>query len=539
MKSLKFLISVLLVPILLILLNCCMGKNGEKGKNHGDKKDNFYIGWSIADITPDRPVIVSGQMNLRISEGVLDSISATALALESGTGPSSKKAILISCDLIGISDGLRDNVRNLLKESLPELSPEQVFLNATHTHTAPACNSENDIKSSYGIEIDALTPSECEKYIAERVAKAAEQAWKNRKPGGISFGLGQAVVGHNRIQTDFSGKSTMYGNTNKAEFSHIEGYEDHSVNLLYTWDKKGKLTGVVINIACPSQVTEDLYKISADYWHETRMELSKRLGKGIYILPQCSAAGDQSPHILVGAKAEERMRRLMLPDSVETGRKSIGQRIQIAQRISDAVTSVLPYMKNSIEWNPVFDHKSEVVNLPNRNRIGRGSVPKPTDVKNSLKEAEKLKKQYEQLLLEIKENPKIMEKPRWYAKVAQVYSNMRRAFRAAGRNDSARPRPDNPVGEQSKMPVEVHVLRLGDMVIATNPFELYLDYGIRIKACSPAVQTFIVQLTGDDIYLPTTRSDAGGAYGSANTRIGPEGGQELVEKTLELINNVW
>jgi len=46
------------------------------------------------------------------------------------------------------------------------------------------------------------------------------------------------------------------------------------------------------------------------------------------------------------------------------------------------------------------------------------------------------------------------------------------------------------------MPVEVHVIRLGDMAIASNRFELYLDFGIRIKARCPAVQTFVVQLAG-------------------------------------------
>lgn len=91
------------------------------------------------------------------------------------------------------------------------------------------------------------------------------------------------------------------------------------------------------------------------------------------------------------------------------------------------------------------------------------------------------------------------------------------------------------------MPVEVHVVRIGDVVIATNPFELYLDYGIRMKVHSPAIQTFLVQLSGSGTYIPTSRSVAGGAYGAvpASTLIGPEGGQELVENTLDLINSVW
>ena len=35
---------------------------------------------------------------------------------------------------------------------------------------------------------------------------------------------------------------------------------------------------------------------------------------------------------------------------------------------------------------------------------------------------------------------------------------------------------------------------IGDLGIVTNPFELFLDYALRIKARSPAPQTAVVQL---------------------------------------------
>ncbi|MCE5345346.1 MAG: hypothetical protein LLG13_03510 [Bacteroidales bacterium] len=535
MKSLRIQISILVGFCLLTLFfNCCTGNKGAKGGSKEDKTGSFYIGWASVDITPDKPVLVAGQFPARVSEGVLDPITATALAIESGAEPSSEKVIMISCDLVSISDGtrneydenLRDNVRNLLKESLPELKPEQVILNATHTHTAPYCSSEKDSKNIYGVELDAMSPYDCQKYISERIAKAAEQAWKSRKPGGISFGLGQAVVGHNRLAVDLSGKSVMYGKTNTPEFGNLEGCEDHSVNLLYTWDKNKKLTGVVINLAASSQVTEGLYQISADYWHETRLEIRNRLGKDIYILPQCSAAGDQSPHIMIGEKGEERMQRLMFPDSIKTGDRTIGLRKQIAIRIADAVTSVFPYMKNNIEWNPYFVHRMEKIEL-SRRLVG------VEDVNNALKEGEEFKKQYEKQLQEIKDNPAIKDKPRWYTNITSTYTKMRRGYSVKDRYELEKKQP--------KMPIEVHVLRIGDIVIATNPFELYLDYGMRIKGRSPAVQTFLVQLTGSGSYLPPSRSITGGSYGSvpASTLMGPEGGQELVEKTLEMINTVW
>ena len=100
----------------------------------------------------------------------------------------------------------------------------------------------------FGPEKDVLpegvmTAKEYMDFHKSRIADAVIEAWKNRKPGGISFGLGTAVVGHNRRATYFAedssrsagavvnGFTKMYGNTNDPKFSHIEGYEDHYVGF--------------------------------------------------------------------------------------------------------------------------------------------------------------------------------------------------------------------------------------------------------------------------------------------------------------------
>ena len=89
-------------------------------------------------------------------------------------------------------------------------------------------------------------------------------------------------------------------------------------------------------------------------------------------------------------------------------------------------------------------------------------------------------------------------------------------------------------------PAEVHILRLGDVSMASNPFELFLDYGIRIKARSKAVLTMLVQLAGQDCgYLPTERATKAGGYSAENYLVGPEGGQVLVEETVKQINALF
>lgn len=344
----------------------------------------------------------------------------------------------------------------------------------------------------------------------------------------MSFGLAHAVIGHNRLTSYYDGSSRMYGATDRADFSHIEGFEDHSLELLYTWDAERQVTGVVINAAVPSQVSGGA-RITADFWHETRNELSRRLGDDLFVLPQCAAAGDQSPRVMINRRAEARMERL-------SGR---GRRQQIAVRIADAVTSILPTMEAHIDWSPVLAHRMKHVPL-SRRMLSEADIREPRATHHrpqheSVEQAfERLLAEYLKLRQEIEENPELKEKSGWFNNVTGIYWRLGRASRVLDRYELQQTEP--------KLPVEVHVVRLGDMAIVTNPFELYLDFGMQLTARSRAVQTFVVQLAGGGFgYLPTQRSVEGGAYGAIpeSTAIGPEGGRELVEATLELIESLW
>jgi hypothetical protein len=499
---------------------------GENGMTE-DRESRLLIGWASRDVTPGRPVLLLGQFHARVSEGVMDPITVTALALESiRDGHSVGQAIMASLDCGFISDDLLVAVRKLLREKLPEVDPQSVCLNATHTHTAPD-NRADDPQSIGSLppcdglrakDLGVMENSEYLSFAAARIAEAVTNAWQNRAPGGIRFGLGHAVVGHNRRVSYFSGETRTYGKTDDPEFSHIEGGEDHSVNLLCTWNQERKLTGVVVNVACPSQVSEGLFQVSADYWHDTRMELRRRLGDKLFVLPQCSAAGDQSPHVQVGKAAEERMLRL-------AGRT---QRQDIAVRIADAATGIIPLIEKEIVWNPPFAHRAETLDLPAR-------MLSEKDVSEALAEAEKFRVRYEALKKDLETHPERMRKSRWYTEITAAYCGMLW--------NQGVERRFNGQKTQKSTPVEIHVLRLGQMVFATNPYEYYLDYGMQIKARSKATQTFVVQLAsgGAVSYLPTERATAGRSYGAlpASTLIGPEGGRLLAQRTVELINGFW
>ena len=89
--------------------------------------------------------------------------------------------------------------------------------------------------------------------------------------------------------------------------------------------------------------------------------------------------------------------------------------------------------------------------------------------------------------------------------------------------------------------MEMHVVRIGGAVVCTNAFELFTEFGIRIKARSKAEQTFVVQLVGPGGYIPTARAVAGGHYSAIvhSNLVGPEGGQMLVDETVKAIDGLW
>ena len=91
------------------------------------------------------------------------------------------------------------------------------------------------------------------------------------------------------------------------------------------------------------------------------------------------------------------------------------------------------------------------------------------------------------------------------------------------------------------LPMESHIIRLGDVAFATNRFELFLDFGLRIKARSKALQTFVIQLAGEGSYLPTQKAVDAKSYGAGapDNLVGPEGGQALVEEQLKTINGLF
>lgn len=486
--------------------------------------DQLLIGWAQEDITPKEPVLIRGQHHARVSEGVLDPLSVTALALKSGDD----HAVIVSCDIIGIASELLAAVRERLV-NCDGLDPMKVVLHATHTHTGPLIPSNFTAQripgaddSSWGVELPVMDPNVYAEFAADRIAAAITAAWDAKRPGSLSFGLGQAVTSRNRRSVRRDGSSKMYGTLNAEDFDHIEGYEDQNVGVIATYDSDNNLTGVVLNVACPAQVIEQEFVLSADYWHDVRMALRLRLQENLFVLGQCSTAGDLAPQRMgkrsytYDSRAEARMLEL----------RNCNERQLIAARLARVVADVLPIISPVRESAPLFRHAAVTVDLP----VNRMT---PADADEARAEIERYTQLHEQEKKRLEDNPGLKEDRRWYVDLTKTWRMIQRHKGTLLRYETQE--------TTQTLPFEIHLLRIGDMAMATNPFEYYLDFGIQIKARSPAQQTFLVQLAGPGTYVPSPRSVKGGGYGSvpASNIIGPEGGAVLREETLKHLNTLW
>ena len=183
----------------------------EKSTINGIKDESLQIGWAIENITPDGPTSLYGQYYERISEYVESPLTVTVCAIESiDENGVKEQAIMVSMDLLCPLKHLQEKLKNEVRELIPDFDVRKLFLNATHTHSAPY----PDVESDYG------------KLLLQKLIQGVVIAWNQRTPAGISSAYGYAVVGHNRRVQYADGTTKMYGDTGRTDFIGLEGSAD-------------------------------------------------------------------------------------------------------------------------------------------------------------------------------------------------------------------------------------------------------------------------------------------------------------------------
>ena len=493
--------------------------------------NKINVGWSEVSITPDKKIALMGQFAERISEYVETPITVTALAVEDGN----EQLIICSCDLAGIGENLVRDVRAHVRKESPGIDTDKIIISAIHTHSSHTydrgtnnvfirsreiLNSFLPAEKQYQVKVSAkgddfMDAFESLEFLTERITQAVSEAWKNRKPARYAQGFGRAAIGMCRRVCYSDGSAKMWGDTNMASFTELEGGNDSGIEMLFFYDENENLTGVVANVACPAQVLEHRMFISSDYWGKVKILLREKYGDDLFVLGLCAAAGDQCPRDMIRWVDPETPiddpnieRKDCIERDADPSMFDIKGSWLVGRRIVNEIEMALENATKTYD-EAVLKHENITVDLPLR-RVT------PKDYEEAVEALEK------------------------YAAKVTDHVNF---------DDNAKMHIHTGTilrwEEQHKKntePVEVHIARLGNVAIATNPFELFLDYGNKIRARSRARQTILIQLAcGAEGYLPTEKAEKGSHYSAyvSSGNVGHEGGEMLVRKTTEEINKMF
>ena len=483
--------------------------------------EKLYFGFSRRDITPvtDKMISLAGQYYARHTREIHSRLEFNCVAISKG----SEQLIMGTLDGGGMQEPVHEKIREEVAKREPAIRKESIFINAIHTHNAPSMKvqiSKDAIGPAMQEDEEVYSAKEYTPFVIPLISETIVEAWRKREEGGIMRAFGNARIGHCRRAVYSDGTAEMYGDTTRRDFVGLEAGEDTGVDILYFCDKTGRKKGMFLNVACPSQVMEATYKVSSDFAGRARELLKEEYGEDFHTLYQISPAGCQSPRDLVRHYTVEP--DFWHEDGVE----------EHAKRLLHAVRTAQEY---PIDYSPIFKQTTLRVGLPRR----RASY---MDYINAQKEVARLtailpeKEAFAEFCKETFANEKL-DGPGPYDSKLHHFVKIKNANAVINRYQDQDAKPS--------IHFDMNVARIGDIAIATNPFELYLYFGQIIKARSKAVQTFLVQLSaGADLpggYLPSPDAEKFGGYGGLiiNGQVGSDGGYKLVDTTVEAINQLF
>ncbi|MCD6408003.1 hypothetical protein J7L87_03020 [bacterium] len=375
----------------------------------------------------------------------------------------------------------REYVKEVIKKigEKTDIPEENIIICCTHTHAGPMVAIER---------LDMPLNVEYLGFLKNALVEVSVEAINNSEKVKIGYGKGKAHIGYNRRLCWEDGTHTMYGDSKREEFTGLEGPKDDEHIVLFGEKDKNEIVFVSHNNTCHATCVENALFVSADFPGEARRLIREILGKKIPVLYFQGASGDTSPWDMLHPdrmNREDKERRLK-----EVGTLLAGETMRIIGNSE---------RKENLTIDTVFEELEVSVRIPSEEEIEEARKVVEDGVEKSGRWDFVLKESVLKLYEEFKDNP------------------------------------------FEKLPL--HVVRIGELAIATNPCEFYCQFGLDIKRRSPFPITIISQLTnGWSGYCPTIYGYLGGGYSGETiywTRLEPFAGYKIVDKTCNLLYKLW
>jgi hypothetical protein len=454
-----------------------MYASGIAGFAYGD--EGLHAGVAVTDITPPIPFRMSGYFNERLSTGIKDPLQAKAVVFQqAGTS-----AALVFCDIVSLPREITGEAR-AHASAATGIPAENISVSATHSHTGPLIHGAlSDFFNQRNIAklgSDPYDPAAYRAKLIKQIVAAIAGAKAKLEPVVLRSGyaLEKRLAFNRRFHMKNGSVQFNPGELN-PNIVRVAGPTDPQVGIVtISAPDATKPSAAIVSFAMHLDTLSGT-EYSADYPKFVEDVLRTSFGPEFTLLFGTGTCGDIN-HVDVTTKSRRKTDEIgtMLGETVE---KAITQD-ELAPTEEPALA-----VRQAFVDAPLQSYSEGEVAQARRNMELVGTR--------------------ELSFLGQVEAYKIVDLQRFSAK---------------------------------STPLEVQAFRLSaDTAIVTLPTEVFVEFGLAIKAASPFKTTLVIELTNDALgYIPTRKAFAEGSYETVNSRITPGSGERMVEAAVQLLKDL-
>ncbi len=440
-------------------------------------------GMSKRDITPPLGLPLVGYPHYtRANEGAHDPLLSSVMYISNGEC----ETVLVTLDVLIFSKRHVAEIRRRVEKECG-IPGKNIMISCTHTHSGPLTFSPWDLESIVSGNTDQ--PWE---YIEDVISKTTEAIVEAKKNAfAASFTSGAAMCG---AESGVGGNRRIPG-----------GPHDPFVGVLAVKDETGRVRGMYVNYALhPTFIHEWSNVCTSDYPYYVRLELEEQ-EKDIVVCFGQGASGNQSSRYYRN-----------------------GESYDEAERVGRAIGRAAHTVLDNAEWKTDMPIKvvSEEIEFVIREFASVEELEAQCAHDTAV---------YKELYAKYGDSENRDEYLLWQNANLKCLGSENQLQYAKLRAQGIR----IPVLEEEN-PAEIQVIRLGDACVVGVPGENFVEYALYIKAMAGFKTVIYNELANGALagYLCTPESMVLGGYETDTSWMDVQYGKNMVNKAIELIENV-
>ena len=284
----KKFIAIMLVLAAVLGMCACSGSSDDNSAVEG-----LQVGWGRVNITPNFLVGIAGysdQETRKSTDGIVDYLYTTCLAFREND----ETVLLFTIDNLAAAATVVEKMRQKITEVLPDIPAENIFVSATHSHSAPSLTDSTDEAKKYQ---DTMFYPAC----IEAAQTAVEDLSATTIYAGATIVENMTFVRHYEM-TDGTYAGSNFGDFSKTIVGHATDSDDEMQLVKFDRADEEKQDILLVNWQThPDRATEIGYNsISASLAGTTRTKIEK--DTELLCAYFTGAAGNQNPDTQIASE---------------------------------------------------------------------------------------------------------------------------------------------------------------------------------------------------------------------------------------------